>query len=182
MAMRSIDTSHDSEYALTGKYRSFYPHSSMSTKGESKIPESTLYNSGYAITVPHRIYYATPDVPYLKNIFDTRIMFSEVHITDGFRNGYRVYQGMAYKDVTRQYGGIVKLFNIKENLLCVFERAVGLFPINREAIVGNSEAGGIYLQGVGVLPEKPSILSDVMGSSWQDSIIRTKNWVYGVDT
>lgn len=181
LAFRTTDESNSSEYALTGKYRSYYPISSMSTKGESKIPDSTLYNAGYSITVPSKLYYPLPDVPYIKNIFDTRIMFSDVHISDGFRNGYRIFQGLTYKDLTREYGGIVKLFNLRENLLCVFERGIGILQINREALVPTNE-GDIFLKGIGVLPEKPQMLSDSYGSIWQDSIIRTEQWIYGVDT
>lgn len=182
LAFRTEDESVSSEYALTGKSRSFYPLSSMSVKGESKIPESTIINAGYGSTLAQKIFYPIPDVPYLKNIFDTRIMFSEIHITDGFRNGFRIFQGLSYKDVTRQYGGIVKLFNLRENLLCIFEQGVGLLPINREALMPSAEGGSLFLTGAGVLPEKPEMLSDVVGSYWQDSIIKTDRWIYGVDT
>lgn len=182
LAFRTEDESVSAEYALTGKSRSFYPLSSMSIKGESKIPESTIINAGYGSTVSQKIFYPSPDVPYDKNIFDTRIMFSEVHITDGFRNGFRIFQGLSYKDITRQFGGIVKLFNIKENLLCVFEQGIGILPINREALIPSGEAGGFFLSGAGVLPEKPEMLSDSVGSYWQDSVTRTDRWVYGVDT
>lgn len=182
LAFRSVDESVSSEFALTGSPRTFHPLAAMSTKGESKIPESTTFNSGYSISVGNKIHYAIPDVPYIKNIFDTRIMFSDIHITDAFRNGYRIFQGLSYKDVTRQYGGIVKLFNSNDNLLCIFERGIGLFPINREALFAGNETGEVFTKGAGVLPEKPQIISDKFGSSWLESIIRTDNWIYGVDT
>lgn len=182
LAFRSINASNGAEHALTGTHRTFYPLSSMSTKGESKIPESTLFNAGYNTSVSDKIYYPVPDVPYIKNIFDTRIMFSETHVTDAFRNGYRIFQGLSYKDVTRQFGGIVKIFNVADNLLTVFERGIGLFGINREALIASPETGNIHLTGIGVLPEKPQIISDKYGSMWQDSIIRTDHWIYGIDT
>ena len=182
LAFRGTDESVSSEYALTGSPRTFYPLSSMSTKGESKIPESTVYNKGYASTVGNKIYYPIPDVPYIKNVFDTRIMYSDTHITDAFRNGYRIFQGLSYKDVTRQYGGIVKLFNAGDNLLCVFERGIGLFPINREALFAGNETGEVFTKGAGVLPEKPQLISDKFGSSWLESVIRTDTHIYGVDT
>jgi len=182
LAFRVIDESNSAEYALTGTPRSFYPLSSMSTKGESKIPESNLFNAGYNVTVPQKFYFTSPDVPYIKNIFDTRIMFSDLHITDAFRNGYRIFQGLSFKDVTRQYGAVVKIFDLESNLLVVFERGVGIFPINEKAILPGGETGDIFIKGAGVLPEKPSVISDIYGSSWYDSILRTKNWIYGVDT
>lgn len=183
LALRDIDASESSEYALTGVHRGFYPLHSLSTKGESKIPESTVYNAGLSTTTSNKIYYALPDVPYIKNIFDTRVMFSDTHITDAFRNGYRIFQGLSYKDLTRQYGGVVKLFNMNDNLLVIFERGIGLYAINREALFAGGEVGQVFTKGVGVLSEKPQhIISDMYGSSWQDSIIRTKHWIYGVDT
>lgn len=183
LALRTTDDSESSEYALTGTNRSFYPLGSLSTKGESKIPESTMYNVGNTTTVGNKLYYSIPDVPYIKNIFDTRIMFSDTHITDAFRNGYRIFQGLSYKDVTRQYGGIVKIFDMRENLLVVFERGVAMFAINREALFAAGETGDVFTKGVGVLSEKPQhVISDMYGSMWQDSIYRTKHWIYGVDT
>ena len=179
---RNNDESNSAEYALTGKHRSFYPVSSMSTKGENKIPESTLFNAGYNTTLSDKIYYPIPDVPFLKNIYDTRIMFSDIHITDAFRNGYRIFQGLSYKDVTRQYGGITKIYDMKSNLLVIFERGIGIFPINEKAMIPAGESGEIFVRGLGVLPEKPQVISDIYGSMWQDSIIRTDNWIYGVDT
>ncbi len=182
LAFRTLDESNSAEYALTGNARSFFPLASMSTKGENKISESTLFNAGYNTTVSQKLYFPIPDVPFLKNIFDTRIMFSDLHISDAFRNGYRIFQGLSYKDVTRQYGGIVKMFDMESNLLVVFEKGIGIFPINEKAIMPGGETGDIFIKGAGVLPEKPQVISDLYGSSWQDSIIRTKNYIYGVDT
>jgi len=61
LAYRAIDQSHSSEYALTGKARSFYPLSSMSVSGESKIPESTIVNVGYNSTTSDKVYLTLPD-------------------------------------------------------------------------------------------------------------------------
>ena len=71
-----------------------------------------------------------PDVPYIKNIFDNRIMFSTKHVNDAFQNGYRVFQGLSYQDITRQYGGITKVFNWQDNLLSIFENGIALLSIN----------------------------------------------------
>ena len=50
-----------------------------------------------------------PDVPYTKDQFDNRIMFSNVQVDDDFKNAYRIFQGLSYKDIDRQYGAIVKM-------------------------------------------------------------------------
>jgi hypothetical protein len=49
------------------------------------------------------------NVPYLKDQFDNRIMFSNVQVDGDFRNSYRVFQGLSYQDIDRQYGAILKL-------------------------------------------------------------------------
>lgn len=182
LAYRAVDETHSSENALTKKARAFYPYAAMSYTGENKIPESTVVNVGYNSTTSDKIYLSSPDVPYLKNIFDNRIMFSDIHISDAFRNGYRVFQGLDYKDVTRQYGAIVKMFDWKNNLLVVFENGVGMLPINERAMAGSGDGGGIFIRGLGVLSDKVQPLSEDFGSTWKDSIIRTHAFIYGVDT
>ena len=44
-------------------------------------------------------------------------MHSDIHINDAFRNGFRVFQGLNYRDYTREYGEITKIIavnNLKE--------------------------------------------------------------------
>ena len=180
-AYRAIDESHSSEMALTGKARSFFPLAAMSIKAESKIPDSTVVNVGYNSTTSDKTYFTLPDVPYIKNLFDNRIMFSDIHINDAFKNNYRVFQGLAYKDITSQYGAIVKMFEWRGDLLVVFENGVGLLGINERALIQGA-SGPIFVKGAGVLPEQVQPLSTDYGSSWKDSIIKTTNYVYGIDT
>ena len=90
-----------------GNPRGFYPLHGINTAPSSKIPESTLLNAGYSTTVPSKKYFTSPDVPYVKDVFDTRIMFSNVQVEDDFRNAYRIFQGLDYKDIERQYGAII---------------------------------------------------------------------------
>jgi hypothetical protein len=180
LALRATDNAQTTETELTGKARDFFPHSPMSITAESKIPESTLFNVGNASTTSDKVYNLLPDVPYIKNVFDNRIMFSDIHVNDAFRNGYRVFQGLDYKDVTRQYGAIVKMFDVKSNLLVIFENGIALFQINERSPM--TEGSSIYIKGIGTLPETPFVISDMYGSSWKDSIIRSEEWIYGVDT
>lgn len=180
MAYRVIDESNTSEKELLKRARSFYPYAAMSVRSESKMPESTVVNVGYNSTTSDKQYILLPDVPYIKNVFDNRIMFSDIHINDAFRNGYRVFQGLSYKDITRQYGAIVKMFDWRNNLLIVFENGVGIMNINERAL--SAEGGDIFIKGAGVLSDNVTMLSSDYGSAWKDSIIRTTRYIYGVDT
>jgi len=70
-----------------------------------------LLNGGYSSTLGVKRNFIAPNVPYLKDVFDTRIMFSNVEVSSDFKNGYRIFQGLSYKDLDRQYGAIVKLIS-----------------------------------------------------------------------
>lgn len=181
LAYRVIDESKTAELTLLRRPRSFFPFAAMSVRSESKMPESTVVNVGYNSTTSDKQYTLVPDVPYIKNIFDNRVMFSDIHVNDAFRNGYRIFQGLDYKDITRQYGAIVKMFEWRGDLLVVFENGVGILNINEKALVGNG-AGSVYMKGIGVLPENVVPLSTDFGSAWKESIIQTHNYIYGVDS
>lgn len=181
-ASRIEDYSNSSEVALNGHPRTFYPISSLNYSGEYKIPESTLINVGLSSTTSDKYNFILPDVPYIKNDFSNRIMYSDIHITDAFKNSYRTFQISNYRDYNKEYGAIVTIVEWYGNLIVVFERGVGLVTINERVQTGSGEGGQVYLNSVNVLPERPKLLSKIYGSQWKDSIIKTDRYVYGVDT
>jgi hypothetical protein len=79
--------------SMTGHERGYYPIHPMSTDGSYKKPESYIYNKGFAKSVSDRWNFELPDVPHIKNWFGTRIMYSDIHINDGYKNGFRVFKG-----------------------------------------------------------------------------------------
>jgi hypothetical protein len=107
--LRSYDRTYVDEQALMGNPRAFYPLNDISTKVSTKIEESWRLNSGYSATVGQKTHLAAQNLPYIKDQFDNRIMFSNVQVDDEFRNAYRIFQGLSYQDIDRQYGAIVKL-------------------------------------------------------------------------
>ena len=50
----------------------------MDVSGAAKIPESSLINGGYNVTVANKYFAEMPDVPAIKNVFNTRIMYSNI--------------------------------------------------------------------------------------------------------
>ena len=182
LGLRSENRQNVEEMALMGNARSFYPLQGMTVAPVSKIPESQLLNAGYSTSLPFKKYFTQPNVPYVKDIFDTRIMFSNVQIEDDFRNAYRIFQGLSYKDIERQYGAIVKLLSLGANLFCVFEHGCAIIPINEKALIATSTGQAIHMYGSGVLQNQVTPISPDYGSIWQESIIRTPNGIYGVDT
>lgn len=182
LALRCLDNTNVDEYALLGKARGFYPAQAKSVKSDSKMPESSLYNIGLATTTSEKEYIELPDVPYIKNIFDNRIMFSQKHVNDAFQNGYRIFQGLQYQDITRQYGAIVKIVDWQGSLLVVFENGIALLPINERALIQTESGQPVHMYGAGVLPDKETPISIDYGSRWVESIIKTPIGIYGVDT
>ena len=184
--IRTLDSSNVDEKQMTGHARGYYPYMPMSTEGTYKIPESEVYNKGFSKSVSERHNQLLPDVPYIKNWFGTRIMYSDIHINDAYKNGYRVFKGTHRRDYTREYGEIVKLVSFESALLVVFEHGVGLAEVNPQAIANQN---GAYVSNANVLPEKLHIISDMYGSQWADSVMKVPGqsgnnniYVYGVDT
>lgn len=187
--IRTLDGSNISETAMCGHPKGYYPYHPMSTEGTYKHSDSQIYNKGFSKSLSERWNVELPDVPHIKNWFGTRIMYSDIHINDAFKNGFRVFQGQNYRDYTREYGEIVKLVSLNSNLLCVFEHGVALIPVNERAIAGQSQGGFVYINTSNVLPENPKIISDMFGSQWPESVLKvpgktgdSPQYVYGVDT
>ena len=168
--IRTIDKSHVDEYLMCGNYRSFYPNYGQLAVGGQKIPDSDQYNKGFSKSVSEKYYFEVPDVPYIKQEFQNRIIFSDIHINDAYKNGFRVIRTTNHKDYPMTHGSITKLIELKNTLLIVFEHGIGLVSINNQA-----EHSSQILSDL-------NIISDTYGSQWKDSIIKTPSGVYGVDT
>lgn len=182
LGLRSEDLANTEEMAIMGNSRSFYPLRGTSVKTACKVEDSHILNVGYNTTVGVKRNYVWADVPYTTDVFDNRIMFSNVSATDAFKNGYRVFQGLDYRDIDRQFGAITKLIPWGRDLLCVFEHGVGIVPVNPKALQSTTAGQSIHLYGSDVLSKDVTPISEDFGSMWKDSIIHTPKAVYGVDT
>lgn len=180
--VRALNESEADETGLTGHPRGFYPHDPIQAQGAYKVPEALCYNKGFEKSLSERYNFEVPDVPAIKNDFTNRIAYSDMHINDAFKNGYRVFKSSHYRDYPKTYGAIIKLVEWKGNLICVFEHGTALIPVNERTVAGQSEGGKVYINTKNVLPENPKILSNTFGSQWRDSVIKTAIAVYGIDT
>ena len=179
LGLRALDRFHVDEMALFGAPRSFYPLSGASAT--NKVGDSYLLNDGLSATVGRKRYKLMPDVPYSKSEFANRIMFSNVHITDAYTNGYRTFQGVSYKDYDKQYGAITKLISLGQNIFVVMEHGLGLVPVNPKALMQTTVGETIHIYGYGVLPDEMTIISQDYGSKYEHSVIRTPIGIYGID-
>lgn len=182
LSIRSLDPSYPTEEGLTGLKRGFYPLQELSPAGATKIPESSVINGGYSSTTSEKQAFTLPDIPYIKNRFDTRIMYSDISVGDAFKNGFRVFQMTHYRDYPRTYGGIMKMIELFGNILCIFEHGIALIPVNERAVAGEGSGGNVFINTSNVLPENPKMLSDTYGTQWPESVVQTPYFVYGVDT
>ena len=182
LAMRDVDNSYPSEQALTGNKRSFYPLTPIRVDGHSKIPESNLFNQGFASTTSERYNFLQPAVPFLKNTYQTRVIYSDLAQTDAFKNGFRVFKGISFVDYSNQYGGITKLIEWGGNLVIVFEHAVGLAMVNQNALIPTDDGTQIAVGAVQPLQSTPVMISTDFGSQWPESICCSESYIYGIDT
>lgn len=182
LCMRNDDSSYIEESLLTGVNRSFYPLSAMSTDGNYKIPESTVVNTGINAWNSEKVNFIQPVVPAIKNNFQTRICYSDIAVTDAFKNGYRSYQATAYRDYPTTYGGIMKIIEVKDSLLVIFEHGIGLAPINERVMSGGGSGGNVFINSNNVLPETLNMITTDYGTQWPDSVIQTPHGIYGLDT
>lgn len=187
LSIRSLDESHLEEKGIFGLARGFYPLQQELLSGNNKIPDSYNVNDGFRSNFGERFYLRYPNVPYVKNNYENRILYSQIAVNDAFRNGYRVFKSTHFNDYTKEYGSIVKLVTmssqgLQNGLLCVFEHGIGYVPVNERAVAGEGAGGNVFINTSNVLPDNPRILSDQFGSQWQESIIQTPYYVYGVDT
>lgn len=189
--VRSLDGSVVEETAMMGHPRGFYPHDGMIAEGSYKSPEALVYNDGFSKNLSERINVGLIDTPYNdfdRDWFGTRIMYSNVHINNAYKNGFRVFKGTAFKDYTRQYGSITKLLNYGDDLFVIFEHGLALIPIQERAIAAQGSGGMAYINTDEILPDTPNIISESYGSTWADSVIitpqdgETSIAIFGIDT
>ena len=182
LSIRSLDERYTTEAAMMGRARGFYPLQQASADGGYKIPNSYLINDGFGSTVGEKLYFTLPEAPYYNNVFEDRIVYSDINIQDAYKNGYRTFKTSTITDYTKQYGKIVKLVDWYGHILCIFEHGVGILPVNERVESGEGIGGPVFIDNNKVLPDVPSMISDKFGSQWKDSVIKTPYAVYGVDT
>lgn len=182
LSFRCNDYSYTAELGLTGNPRSFYPLSNMDISGVSKLPESFIVNEGLNKSIGNRYNFEQALVPAIKDVFNTRILYSDISINDAYKNGFRVFRNANYRDYPSTYGSITKLVEWSGNIICIFEHGAAVIPVNERAVAANGSGGSVFINTNTVLPENPSILSSTFGSQWSDSIVKTPYGIYGVDT
>lgn len=179
---RDWDRSYPSEESLTGNKRAFFPLYPLKVDGDSKIPESSTYNKGFNSTVGEKTNFLQQTVSYIKDIYQTRIIYSDLSQSDAFKNGFRVFNSLSYRDYPNQYGGIMKILEYNNNLLVIFEHGIGLAVINREALIPTDDGTKLNIGAIKPLSDTLQMITTDYGTQWPESVVKTSRYVYGVDT
>lgn len=165
--------------------RSFYPYNSRGDFMEYRsyrYPETTSHSQGYSELGRPKSFFPSPSLaPHLENYFFPRIMHSERHIPNAFRNGYRSFLPSNYKDYDSSLGQITGMFNLRGNLLVIFQHGIGITAIEQRVLTGGDVAGGVFVTPSEVLPTTLTYISREIGSQSHLSLVQTPGAVYGVD-
>lgn len=179
--------------------RSFHPYlarnhqeadSTTSIKGEdddwrfNRLPETKQYNTGYDSFEGGRNYAAiSSNLPFIQNVFDTRIWISEPYTSASFDNQFRFFLPAAFKDYSQEYGEITSIKAQGGNILMVQEYGTAVVPVSQRIAQQGDSAGAVFFEASQLLTPAQYIgqISSIHGSQWQFSIVATDNYIYGVD-
>lgn len=179
LAFRDVDMSRPTEEASHNHKRTFYPYEGQNK--ELHLPESQTVNGGAKKSISTNGLALYPSVPYIKQEFFNRIYWSKPTTTQTIANGYRLVYSEQYKEYNKEYGAITKIIPQRGTLLVVFQHGIGQLQI--DATPKSELETSQYVASKAVLNTNLSIISDMYGSMWQDSVIITSlHEIFGVDT
>lgn len=181
LAIRSVDDTNASEIALTGKPRSFYPYSSTDSSGNSKIPDSYFINEGFSQSLGQRYYFLKADVPQIRNNFTNQVMYSDIGVNDGYQNGLRVFRIGNHRDYNTSYGSLTKIINFNGTIILVFQHGICTISQNEQNGLKQVQSDN-EINVYNILPEIPTVVSDIYGAKYIESVIQTSKGIYGLDT
>jgi len=180
LALRDEDSSNPVEETLHKRKRSFYPYASADVT--NNLPDSNIINRGISRSLGSRYYFEIPDVPFIKTYFTNRIYHSNLLVDSVFKDGSRIFELQNYQDYTMEHGQITKLVNWYGTLIAIMEHGVLMIPVNERAMMQNASGENVYINTDTVLPKNPKVLSNIYGSLWDEGIINTPRFIYGIDT
>jgi len=171
--------------ASESEKRSFFPFVSrgdFQAFRTYRLPETLNYSQGYSETLTPKTLFAPPSLaPFVANDFFTRALYSERHIPNAFKNGFRSFVQSAFMDYDSAMGKIVAVFNHRGRLLFVFEHGIGMTEIDRRIQTGADAGGAIFVEPKAVLERGITYLSREIGCQDHLSLIQTPSAIYGQD-
>jgi len=145
--------------------------------------ESNAIQAGYSVTVGLFAQFGFDIlVPFRAEKYQTRIMYSNVHVNDGFVDGYRRFDPASFRDYDYRMGPINKISVLNHKLVSIQEHGINFHYVNDRAMLSQELSEGELLLGQGDrLSSKFQNVTDELGTQHQWSIVETENAIYGVD-
>ena len=138
------------------------------------------YESVYSAQNDLLQYYMKPLDYVDKDVFDSRILYSEEKINGDVADSWRIFKGGNYRDIDSAYGPINKLILHKENLFAFQDRGVNLLMINPTAVTTTTDSTALVL-GTGAVIQDDKYVAKDIGCKHQWSILSTPKGLYWVD-
>jgi len=138
------------------------------------------YNTVYSKENTTKIYISRPFDWTAQTVFDTRIIASGIKTNNELSDSWLNFGANSYIDVDPQYGELIALMVLNNQMLFFQPKAFGTISINERALVQTQSAAQLSLGTSGVLTRFDYAKFDV-GVSHRDHILLTQNGLYWVD-
>lgn len=165
--------------------RTFFPYEGGGNHEvfrQYRLPETLDGNKGYSVTSLPKTFIPVPELaPSIKSSFFTRIQHSARHIPNAFANGYRVFEGLDFRDYDTAMGKVTMILNHRGNMVVIFEHGIGITSIEQRVQTGQDFAGKIFVEPSDILPPTLQFHSRDIGCQQPKGIIQTPSSIYGID-
>ena len=165
--------------------RSFFPFKgggNYESFRQYRLPETVEGNKGFSVTsLPKSFIPISELAPSIKSSFFSRIHHSARHVPNAFANGYRIFEGLNFRDYDTAMGSIVMVLNHRGNLVILFEHGVGVTSIEQRIQTGEDFAGQIFVKPSDVLPPTLQFYSRDIGCQQPKSVVQTPSAIYFLD-
>ena len=139
-----------------------------------------IYNSVYSKENTTKIHLIRPFDWFEQVKFDTRILASNIKINNELSDSWLKFGVNSYIDVDPQYGELIALMNINNQMLFFQPKAFGTLSINERALLQTNSISQLSLGISGVLARFDYAKTEI-GVSYRDHIVLTQNGLYWVD-
>lgn len=117
----------------------------------------------------------------LNDVWRNRVFFSEMKFDNEIEDSWSKYLPNSFYDVEGNYGQIMALVSLKENMYFLQERGVGLLMINPVSMVSDSAGQNVKLGSSSKVIEKHYYRAIDTGTSHQWSVYRSQGTISFVD-
>lgn len=139
-----------------------------------------IYNTVYSKENTTKIHIIRPFDWVSETQFDTRVVASLVKTNNELSDSWLKFQVNSYIDVDPQFGEIIALINLNNQMLFFQPKAFGVLSINERALLQTNTISQLSLGTSGVLARFDYGKTE-MGLSHRDHIVLTPNGLYWVD-